>query len=386
MSRSGVPPAPRTLVLTNDFPPRQGGIESFVEAVVRRMPADSVVVYARGQRGDAEFDASLPFPVVRHPRGIVLPEPTVARAAADLARGEGCEAAWIAAAAPLGLLAPALRRRGGVSRVVATTHGHEVWWASVPGPRGLLHRIGERVDMLTVLGPWTRAALAPALSPEAAARVRRLAPGVDLEVFSPTSPGPDVRARHGLTGRPVVVCVSRLVPRKGQDTLIRGWRTVVEAVPGAVLLVVGGGDGRPRLEALARDCGVQGDVVFTGPVPYAELPAHYRAGDVFAMPCRSRRGGLEVEGLGMVYLEAAACGLPVVAGDSGGAPEAVLDRVTGFVVPGMSVQQTAARVTELLRDPVRAAAMGRAGRAWVEQQWSWDRTVADLLALLPPQV
>ncbi|WP_183061953.1 glycosyltransferase family 4 protein [Motilibacter peucedani] len=373
---------PRTLVLTNDFPPRQGGIESFVEAVVTRLPADSVVVYARGQAGAADYDRHLPLRVVRHPRGIVLPEPTVARAAAQLAREERCEAAWVAAAAPLGLLAPALRRRGGVQRVVATTHGHEVWWARLPGSRAVLHRIGDFVDTLTVLGPWTRAALAPALSEGARDRVRRLAPGVDTAFFSPSAGGARVRERHGLGDRPVVVCVSRLVPRKGQDTLIEAWPAVRRAVPGAVLLLVGGGPDADRLRALAAERGVAEDVVLTGSVPYAELPDHYRAGDVFAMPCRSRRGGLEVEGLGMVYLEAAACGLPVVAGDSGGAPEAVLHGRTGWVVPGRSVGETAARVVALLEDPAAARAMGAAGRAWVEERWTWDRTVAQLGTLL----
>ena len=373
---------PKTLVLTNDFPPRQGGIESFVEAVVRRLPPESVVVYARGQAGDRDFDSSLPFPVVRHPRGIVLPEPSVARAAADLARAHGCQAAWVAAAAPLGLLAPALRARGGVDRVVATTHGHEVWWARTPGARGVLRRVGDAVDVLTVLGPWTRAALAPALSESARGRVRRLTPGVDADFFTPRAAGAEVRARHGLSDRPVVSCLSRLVPRKGQDTLVRAWPEVLRRVPGAALLVVGGGEDRARLERLVRETGVEGDVVLTGAVPYAELPAHYVAGDVFAMPCRSRRGGLEVEGLGMVYLEAAACGRPVVAGDSGGAPEAVRDRLSGYVVPGRSVGETAARVAELLADPATAAAMGRVGRGWVQEQWSWERTVGDLSGML----
>jgi phosphatidylinositol alpha-1,6-mannosyltransferase len=373
---------PRTLVLTNDFPPRQGGIESFVEAVVTRLPPESVVVYARGQDGATAYDRTLPFRVVRHPRGIVLPDPTVARAAADLAREERCEAAWVAAAAPLGLLAPVLRARGGVSRVVATTHGHEVWWARVPGSRAVLHRIGDAVDTLTVLGPWTRAALAPALSEPARRRVRRLAPGVDTAFFTPDADGEGVRRRLGLGDRPVVVCVSRLVPRKGQDTLLRAWPAVQQAVPDAALLLVGGGPDAARLERLARDLGVDRDVVLTGPVPYAELPDHYRAGDAFAMPCRSRRGGLEVEGLGMVYLEAAACGLPVVAGDSGGAPEAVVHGRTGWVVPGVSVSETAARVAGLLADRSAARAMGAAGRAWVEQRWTWDATVAALAGLL----
>lgn len=372
---------PKILVLTNDFPPRQGGIESFVEAVVRRLPPESVVVYARGQVGDAAYDASLPFRVVRHPRGIVLPEPSVARGAARLAREEGCTAAWIAAAAPLGLLAPALRRAG-VEQVVASTHGHEVWWARLPGSRQVLHRIADEVDTLTVLGPWTRVALAPALSAEAHRRVRRLTPGVDTTVFAPDRGGADLRRRLGLADRPVAVCVSRLVARKGQDTLIRAWPHVQRAVPDAALLLVGDGPERARLRQLAEGTGVGSSVVITGAVPGDELPAYYGAGDVFAMPCRSRRGGLEVEGLGMVYLEAAACGLPVVAGDSGGAPEAVLDRETGFVVPGRSVPETASRVAELLGDPEHARRRGRQGRVWVQEQWSWERTVATLTGLL----
>ncbi|RZS89537.1 phosphatidylinositol alpha-1,6-mannosyltransferase [Motilibacter rhizosphaerae] len=372
---------PRTLVLTNDFPPRQGGIESFVEAVVQRLPPDRVVVYARGQAGDAAYDRGLPFRVVRHPRGIVLPEPSVARAAAALAREEGCRAAWVAAAAPLGLLAPALRRAVD-GPVVATTHGHEVWWARVPGARRVLRAVGDGVDALTVLGPWTGEAVGAALSDAGRRRLHRLAPGVDLERFSPHVDGGRVRARHGLGDRPVVVCVSRLVPRKGQDTLLRAWPQVLAAVPEAALLLVGGGTDAERLRGLAA--GTR-SVVLTGPVPLAELPEHYAAGDVFAMPCRSRRAGLEVEGLGMVYLEAAACGLPVVAGDSGGAPEAVLHGRTGFVVPGASVDETARRVIELLADPERARAMGRAGRAWVERAWSWERTVGRLEALLSAQ-
>ena len=247
----------------------------------------------------------------------------------------------------------------------------------------MLRRIGDAVDTLTVLGPWTRAALAPALSEPALRRVRRLAPGVDTTFFRPDADGDRVRRRLGLGDRPVVVCVSRLVPRKGQDTLLRAWPAVRQAVPDAALLLVGGGPDSGRLRSLARELGVDRDVVLTGPAPYGELPDHYRAGDVFAMPCRSRRGGLEVEGLGMVYLEAAACGLPVVAGDSGGAPEAVLHGRTGWVVPGVSVRETAARVTELLADPGAARAMGSAGRAWVESRWTWDATVrklADLLA------
>ena len=212
-----------------------------------------------------------------------------------------------------------------------------------------------------------------------------LPPGVDERTFHPASGGAAVRERLGLTERPVVVCVSRLVRRKGQDTLIRAMPHILAEVPDAVLLVVGGGPYRADLERLARETGVAGSVRFTGPVPWEELPAHYGAGDVFAMPCRTRRGGLDVEGLGIVYLEASATGLPVVAGDSGGAPDAVLDGETGWVVRGGSPQaprETAERVTTLLKDAELRARMGKRGRQWVEEAWRWDLLAGRLRGLL----
>jgi phosphatidylinositol alpha-1,6-mannosyltransferase len=204
------------------------------------------------------------------------------------------------------------------------------------------------------------------------AHLARVPPGVDTGAFHPGVDGAAIRRRLGLAGRPAVVCVSRLVPRKGQDVLIRAMPAIIDRVPDAVLLVVGGGPDMPRLQRLAAAGGVADDVVFTGAVPWEELPAHYAAGQVFAMPCRTRRAGLDVEGLGIVYLEASATGLPVVAGDSGGAPDAVLPGETGYVVNGRSVAEVADRVGELLADPDRAAAMGRRGRAWVEAEWHWD--------------
>ena len=185
--------------------------------------------------------------------------------------------------------------------------------------------------------------------------------------------------------RPVVVCVSRLVPRKGQDALIRALPAIRRRVPDAALLVVSGGPYRPTLERLARETGVAGDVVFTGSVPWEELPAYYAAGDVFAMPCRTRRRGLDVEGLGIVYLEASATGLPVVAGDSGGAPDAVRDGETGYVVSGRDLAGIADRVATLLADPDLARRMGAAGRAWVESEWRWDAQAERMRALLRPR-
>ncbi|MFB4315657.1 glycosyltransferase family 4 protein [Actinomadura sp. 21ATH] len=371
----------KTLVVTNDFPPRPGGIQAFVHNLAVRRPPGSVVVYAPAWKGAAEFDAAQPFPVVRHPTSLMVPEPTVLRRAAEVLRSEGCDSVLFGAAAPLGLLAPALRARG-AERLVGLTHGHEAGWAALPVARGLLRRIGDGTDALTYLGDYTRSRMARALSPAAAARMAWLAPGVDEEVFRAGAGGAEVRHRHGLADRPVAVCVSRLVPRKGQDALIHAWPHVLKKVPDAALLLVGGGPYRAELEKLAEARDVAGAVVFTGSVPWEELPAHYDAGDVFAMPCRTRRRGLDVEGLGIVYLEASATGLPVVAGDSGGAPDAVLEGETGEVVDGRSVAAVARALTGLLSDPARAREMGARGRAWVEREWRWNLQAARLDALL----
>jgi phosphatidylinositol alpha-1,6-mannosyltransferase len=248
--------------------------------------------------------------------------------------------------------------------------------------RQVLRAVGDRVDVLTYLGEYTRSRIAAALHPAAAARMRQLTPGVDPAVFRPDADGTAVRERLGLAGRPVVVSVSRLMPRKGQDMLIRTLPQVRDAVPGAALLLVGGGPDRTRLTRLAQRSGVAEHVVMTGSVPLPELPAYYAAGDVFAMPCRTRHLGLDVEGLGIVYLEASATGLPVVAGRSGGAPDAVRPGETGVVVDGTDERQVAHALERLLLDPDQRARLGAAGRAWVSEQWTWEHAVRRLQHLL----
>ncbi|WP_033284511.1 MULTISPECIES: glycosyltransferase family 4 protein [unclassified Streptomyces] len=378
----------KTLIVTNDFPPRPGGIQAFLHNMALRLDPERLVVYAstwkRGREGaeaTAAFDAEQPFTVVRDATTMLLPTPAATRRAVGLLREHGCTAVWFGAAAPLGLMAPALRKAG-AERLVATTHGHEAGWAQLPASRQLLHRIGESTDTVTYLGEYTRSRIAAALSPEAAARMVQLPPGVDEKVFHPGSGGAEVRSRLGLTERPVVVCVSRLVPRKGQDTLILAMPRILAREPEAVLLIVGGGPYEKDLRRLVRETGVSDSVRFTGAVPWSELPAHYGAGDVFAMPCRTRRGGLDVEGLGIVYLEASATGLPVVAGDSGGAPDAVLDGETGWVVRGGSPEEAADRILALLADPELRQNMGERGRQWVEERWRWDLLAEKLRALL----
>ncbi|GAB2740283.1 glycosyltransferase family 4 protein [Streptomyces bullii] len=378
----------KTLIVTNDFPPRPGGIQAFLHNMALRLDPDRLVVYAstwkrsrEGVEATAAFDAEQPFTVVRDRTTMLLPTPQATRRAVGLLREHGCTSVWFGAAAPLGLMAPALRKAG-ARRIVATTHGHEAGWAQLPAARQLLRRIGESTDTITYLGEYTRSRIATALTPEAAARMTQLPPGVDEKTFHPGSGGDEVRARLGLTDRPVVVCVSRLVRRKGQDTLIRAMPRVLAAEPDTVLLIVGGGPYEKELRRLAHETGVAGSVRFTGPVPWSQLPAHYGAGDVFAMPCRTRRGGLDVEGLGIVYLEASATGLPVVAGDSGGAPDAVLDGETGWVVRGGSAEQAADRIVTLLQDPELRRRMGERGRAWVEEKWRWDLLAEKLRTLL----
>ncbi len=213
----------RTLVVTNDFPPRAGGIQAYVHELAVRQPPGSLVVVASTSPGAAEFDAAQPFPVVRERTAMLLPTPAVARRVRDVARAEGCTAAWFGAAAPLALMAPGLRTAG-VEQVVAATHGHEVGWAALPGSRQVLRRIGAGLDVATYLGGYTGERLAPVLG----TRMEWLPPGVDTEVFSPRVDGSEVRARHGLGDRPTAVCVSRLVPRKGQDMLIRALPTILE--------------------------------------------------------------------------------------------------------------------------------------------------------------
>lgn len=372
---------PRTLLVTNDFPPRAGGIQQYLQCLADRLAPGELAVYAPAWPGAAEFDAARGYPVHRHPGSLMLPVPDVARRAVAFAREHDVTTVWFGAAAPLALLGPHLRRHAGIARVVASTHGHEVGWSMLPGARQALRRIGRDADAVTVVSRYTRARVAAAFGPQAA--LEQLPSGIDTDVFRPDAAArTELRTRYRLGEAPVVACVSRLVARKGQDVLIRALPAIRERVPAARLLIVGDGPYRARLHRLAAEHDVAAHVVFTGPVPAEELPAHHAVGDVFAMPCRTRGGGLDVEGLGIVLLEAAASGLPVVAGDSGGAPETVREGHTGHVVGGRDLAAVTDAVAGLLADPDRARAMGAAGREWMRREWTWPVLVRRLEGLL----
>ncbi len=372
----------KVLVVTNDFPPRRGGIESFVLALCTGL-GEEAVVYTAAMAGSEQVDEGLRCAVVRDPRGLLLPTPRVARAVRAVARAYHCDRVLFGASMPLGLLAGGLRR-GGVSRVVGLTHGHEVWWARLPGARRLLRRVGRQVDVLTYVSGYCRDRIGPALDAEDAQAMVRLSPGVDTQLFRPALDGSGLRRRLGIDAdQPVVLAASRLVPRKGQDVLLAAWPQVLSRHPRAVLLIVGDGPARRGLRRAASEAELAGSVEMVAGLPWAEMPAVYAAADVFALPCRTRLAGLEPEALGIVFLEAAASGLPVVVGRSGGAPETVVDGESGYVVDPRSPQQVAARIAALLDDPAAAAAMGRRGRQWVAQHYSWDTAVATLRTLLP---
>lgn len=373
----------RVLLVTNDFPPRPGGIQSYLSDFVGRLVDSrlhSVTVYAPQWKGADAFDEAAGYRVVRHPGTLMLPGPAVDARMRRLIAEHDIDTVWFGAAAPLALLAQRARQAG-AGRVVASTHGHEVGWSMLPVARSVLRRIGDTTDVVTFVSRYTRGRFAPAFGPHAS--LEYLPPGVNTDRFRPDpAAGAELRDRYGLGARPTVVCVSRLVPRKGQDMLIKALPSIRQRVDGAALVIVGGGPYLESLRKLARDCGVAEHVTFTGGVPAAELPAHHALADVFAMPCRTRGAGIDVEGLGIVFLEASATGKPVIAGDSGGAPEAVQHNKTGLVVDGRSLTAVGGAVAELLGDSDRAAAMGAAGREWVMAQWRWDTLAARLADIL----
>lgn len=378
----------RVLLVTNDFPPRRGGIQSYLGEFVGRLVAagaHDMTVYAPQWKGAAAFDeaaGAAGYRVVRHPSTLMLPGPTVDVRMRRLIAEQHIDTVWFGAAAPLALLA-SRARQAGADRVLASTHGHEVGWSMLPVASSVLRRIGDSTDIVTFVSRYTRSRFASAFGP--AASLEYLPPGVDTDRFRPDPAArAELRTRYRLGERPTVVCLSRLVPRKGQDMLIKAMPSIRRRVDGAALVVVGGGPYLENLRKLAQDRGVADHVTFTGGVAAGELPAHHALADVFAMPCRTRGAGMDVEGLGIVFLEASAAGIPVVAGESGGAPETVQHGKTGLVVDGNSVDRVADAVTELLADRDRAAAMGAAGRDWVTAKWRWDTLAARLADLLRP--
>ena len=363
------------LCITNDFGPRAGGIETFIIGLIERMPKHSVIVYTSSQEGSQNFDQAwrenYGVEVIRDKSKILLPTLRVGRAVRKIAREREVRKAFFGAAAPLALLAQGLRRAG-VTRIVALTHGHEVWWAKLWPFSFAIRRIGSGTDHLTYLGSYTKSQIERALPQRARESMVKIAPGIDTDHFAPQPSSAALRAELGLTEKKVIVCVGRLVHRKGQDTLIEAMPEILTLVPDAHLLFIGEGPYKDYLVKRAAALHITHAITFIGRIHYAELPRYICVGNIFAMPSRSRLAGLEVEGLGIVYLEASACGLAVIGGKSGGAPDAVLEGETGYAVDGTSPHDVAVVAIRLLKDPALAASMGARGREWIIDEWRWD--------------
>jgi phosphatidylinositol alpha-1,6-mannosyltransferase len=374
----------KILCITNDFGPRAGGIETFVIGLIERLPHSRVIVYTSAQENSQSYDQkwfeNFGVEVIRDKAKILLPTPGVAYCVSAIVRERNISTVFFGAAAPLGLLAKGLRRAG-VKHIVALTHGHEVWWSKVWPFTILMKAISRHVNHLTYLGEYTRSAITKSITGQAAASMVKIAPGIDTDHFSPQDAS-ELRRERGLTNKKVIVSVGRLVHRKGQDVLIEAMPAIIKEVPEAHLLMIGEGPYRGYLENRVKVLGIQERVTFIGRIQYAELPRYICLGDIFVMPSRSRLAGLEVEGLGIVYLEASACGLPVIAGNSGGAPDAVLEGKTGLVVEGTNKSDVASAAIELLLDADRSKAMGVAGRQWIIQEWRWDIWSARFAELL----
>ncbi len=372
------PDIPRTLVVTNDFPPRVGGVQQFVWNLVRELPADRVAVLAPNWPGWREHDAAQPFPVHRWPTTFLWPTGELGRRVRGLAAEHGAEVVLFGHGFPLPLLGPGLAWSG--LPYVVVTHGAEVWQALVPGFAQPFRRAMAGASEVTAITRYTARRLRSAVPPSVPLTL--LPPAVDPERFRPDVDGSRVRDGFDLQGARIVLCVSRLVPRKGQDTLIEAMPVVRELCPDAVLLLAGGGEYRQRLEQLAWAVAPPGSVVFADEVSDDELPAYYAACDLFAMPCRSRFGGLEVEGFGIVFLEASATGKAVVAGRSGGSDEAVEDGLTGLLVEGSEPKAVGLAISRLLEDPALRRRMGQAGRDRVERGFTWTNRAEQLADIL----
>ena len=359
----------KLLLITNDFGPRAGGIETFVIGLLERIKDKEIWVYTSRQANSDDYDQQwlkkYRVRVIRDRSRILLPTPRVILNLRKLISGEEIEIIWFGAAAPLGLAAPWLRLPS-IRRVVALTHGHEVWWAKIPPFSWLLRYASGGIDYFGFLGSYTKKAISRRIDSR---KLVHVAPGIDVKHFKNTKS--KLRRYLQIGDRPVIISVGRLVHRKGQDQLIKALYTIKQSIPDVILIIIGEGPHREVLNKLVKKYELTDSVKFLGRVSYNDLPFYLSASDVFAMPSRDRLFGLEVEGLGIVYLEASACELPVIVGKSGGATDALIEGVTGISVDGRNAKEIANAAVKLLKDKKLSKKMGKAGRKWVEAEWSW---------------
>ncbi len=361
-----------SLLVTNDFPPKLGGIQSYLHELWRRLPPAETTVYTTAHAGASAWDTQQAFRVVRAQQKVLLPSARLARDVDALARDIGADVILLDPMLPLGLIGPRLRS----APYVVVMHGAEITVpARVPLLQGRARKVLRSAAAVVAAGGYPARQATHAAGRALPGVI--VPPGVDSARFRPLDEGArrEARARLGLDpARPVVLGLSRLVPRKGFDIVI----DAVAELPGVQLAIGGTGRDAGRLARRARG---NPDVHFLGRVPEADLPSVYGCADVFAMCCRDRWAGLEAEGFGIVFLEAAACAVPAVAGRSGGAHEAVADGETGFVVEPRDVAAVRAAIGRLCDDAGLRAQMGRAARARAEDDYAYEHLVGRLLPI-----
>ena len=358
----------RHLLVTNDFPPKVGGIQTYLWELWRRLPPGEVTVLTTPHRDARAFDAAQPFRVERDRARWLLPTRALARRIDRLAAEVGAELVVLDPAVPLGLLGPRLERP-----YALVVHGAELAIPGrAPGVRRALRHVLRSAELVVAGGGYPGAEAARAAG--APVPTVLVPPGVDPERFHPLAPDERRRQRARLGLDPdalVVLGLSRLVPRKGFDVLVEAGAALAGRHPDLQVAIVGAGRDRRRLERLAEHHG--SPVRFLGRLPEADIPVVHAVADCFAMLCRDRWAGLEQEGFGIVFLEASACGVPVVAGRSGGSHEAVADGTTGFVLGRRAdVAETAAALDRLLSDPALRHRMGAAGRRRAAEEYDYD--------------
>jgi phosphatidylinositol alpha-1,6-mannosyltransferase len=365
-----------SLLVTNDFPPKIGGIQSYLHELWRRLPPAQTTVLTSPHSGAREWDRAQAFRIERVREPVLLPTPMLARRVDALAREVGADVVFVDPALPLGLLGPRIT----AAPWVVVLHGAEVTVPGrLPGSHGALGRVLRSADGVLAAGAYPAREAVRAAARSLPGVV--IPPGVDVDRFTPATNDAHRRAERLTLGldpdRPTVVAVSRLVPRKGFDVLLDAIALLDLDLQ---LVIAGDGRDRRRLQARAHRLGLDRRVRFLGRVSDDALPTVYRTGDVFAMMCRERWGGLEAEGFGIVFLEAAASGVPAIAGRSGGSHEAVVDGTTGFVIDPDDISRLAHDLERLLVDAGLRARMGTAARTWA-MECSYDARVAQLAPL-----
>ena len=366
------------ILITNDFPPKVGGIQSYLWELWRRLPVANFYVYTTPFPGDREFDSEQPFRTVRSTSKVLLPTPNINRNVQKLRKDIEAELIVWDPAFPLGVVAPRSR-----TPYALVLHGAEL---AIPGKipilKSFLANTLKKASLVICAGNY------PAEEAERIAKqslpLAIIPPGVDVERFRPATPLEKEKIRKDLeipNTSPVLLTVTRLVPRKGVDILIKAVKILKKDYPELLLLIAGSGRDLQRLKGLAKDS--KETIRFLGEISEAALPDLYRASDIFCMPCRSRWGGLEQEGFGIVFLEAAASGIPQIAGKSGGSADAVLNNETGLVINNpKDPRQLAQSIEKLLKDSEKLKRMGLDARKRTEDYFSYDQLSKSLIDAL----